>query len=167
MWLGGRLLFPKAIVNDGFSFSSAIDIHKFFSIQNQKENFKCLIFDDKKNEKHKDMKNCILKIKHSLCQCIFIDFSDRITQCKENIFPFDDYLQDNLLNCITEKCTLQNSNFEIGDDITINIDGQKNEAVIEENELKSNVWLDLVSDQSYIAIYYHENSLEPFYLSDC
>ena len=83
------------------------------------------------------------------------------------IFPFDVYLQGNLLNCITEKCTLQNSNFEIGDDITINIDGQKNEAVIEENELQSNVWLDLVSDQSYIAIYYHENSLEPFYLSDC
>ena len=94
------------------------------------------------------MKNCILKIKHSLNQCIFVNFADGIIQCKENIFPFDDYLQGNLLNCNTEKCTLQNSNFEIGDDITVNIDGQKNEAVIEENEIPSNLWLDLVSDQS-------------------
>ena len=43
-----KLLFPKAIVNDGFSFSSAIDIHKFLSVQNQKENFKYFIFDNKK-----------------------------------------------------------------------------------------------------------------------
>ena len=78
---------------------------------------------------------------------------------KVKVCSCDGCLQGNLLNCNTEKGILYNSNFEIEDDITGDVDGKKNEAEIEENETPSNVCLDVV-----IGNYSHENCLEPFYI---
>lgn len=105
-----------------------------------------------------------MKIKKYWKQRNFVYFPDRTTHCKENICSCDDYLQRNFLNCNNKKFILYNPYFEIEDDITVATNGQKNEAQKETNKIPSNIYVNWVSNHSYIAIYFHEKSLEPIYI---